>query len=174
MLTKKVHTLITILPITSQIFPHFQNPGKGKRKRPREKLTYTLPEIQNIAQESVKVARVVIPENGFQNKIATSDKTGFVKWMQYCNEWKQISDHQLEKMIEYYIEAHEKIILSQNNSIAQNFYSKLSSWTALGVEKALGKIQLELIKIISKWCIQTKVSATYIFVQAKMFDLYFI
>ena len=128
-------------------------------------------DIQNIAQESVKVARVVIPSEGYDSKIAKADKTGFVEWLQYANEWKQISDRQLEEFLDLYNEAHEKILAMEKESLSANFYSKLATWTALGVGKALGKIKLVLIKIISTYCKLKKFNL--IFHQATMINIIF-
>lgn len=99
--------------------------------------------------EIAKVARVTIPRKGYESTIAKPDSTGFVNWLKYAFEWKEISEHQFEHLLETFMEAHEKILLSGDNARRDIFYSKISTLSALGIGKALFKIKLEFVKIIS-------------------------
>ena len=106
-------------------------------------------EIKNIAQETAKVARITVPIKGYDSKIASPDKTGFVVWLKYAYDWNRVSEYIFEEYLELFNEAHQKILLDGNIIRRDIFYSKISTLSALGIDKALWKIKLEFVKIIS-------------------------
>ena len=107
-----------------------------------------MPELKNMAHETAKIARVTIPRKGYESTIAKSDGTGFVNWLKYASEWNRISEQQFEYYLDLFMEAHEKILLSGNNIRREIFYSKISTLSALGIDKALYKIKLQFVKIL--------------------------
>ena len=117
-----------------------------QRKRPR--FSYSINEIKNIHQETLKVAKVTVPSKGYDSGIAETNSMGFVKWLKYAHEWSQIGDNQFEKFLEMFNEAHTKVLSSEGGRKAQIFYSELSTLSALGISKALSKIKLLFVKII--------------------------
>ena len=123
--------------------------GPKKRKRQYKRLAYSMDELKNIAQNTAKVAKITVPSKGYESKIASPDKTGFVVWLKYSYDWNRISEPTFIQFLELFNEAHQQILQSGNKIQLEIFYSKLSTWSALGVEKALSKIKLEFIKIIS-------------------------
>ena len=120
-----------------------------KPKRKIQRLSYTLDEIKNLSQEKVKVARIAIPRKGFESKIAKPNEMGFVEWLKYAYDWAQISEPKYEEYLGLFNEAHRKILMMGNDIRTKIFYLDLSTISALGIEKALWKIKLEFVKIIS-------------------------
>lgn len=120
-----------------------------KKKRKRAKFSYSLQEVKNIHEETLKVAKVTIPSKGYESKLAESNSVGFLQWLKYANDWSQICDNQLEDFVDLFNEAHRKILESGDEKKARIFYSELTAYSALGIAKALSKIKLLLVKIIS-------------------------
>ena len=112
-------------------------------------MSYSLNEIKNIAQETAKVAKITIPKKGYDAIIAKPDKSGFVDWLKYAFEWDMISENTFEHFLYLFMEAHETVLLTENQAKANIFYSKISTLTAFGVDKALPKIKLMFAKITS-------------------------
>ena len=95
------------------------------------------------------MAKVTIPTKGYESKIAESNPSGFIKWLKYAFEWNQITEPQFEDFVDLFNEAHRKLLISGAEKRAEVLYYELSNISALGLAKALSKVKLLFVKIIS-------------------------
>ena len=103
------------------------------------------------------MASVTIPTKGYDTKIAESNSSGFVKWLKYAHDWKQIQKPIFTEMLKLFNEAHTKVLSSSKQNRPLMFYSELSTLTALGVASALAEIKLLLVKTISEFFYQRRI-----------------
>ena len=126
---------------------------KPRRKRKlsnKKKTTFTEAEVKKLHQQTIKMAKIVIPSKGYDSKMAENNASGFPKWLKNAFEWKQIDETVFFHMITLFSEAQEKIMNIEPDK-TQIFYNKLANYTALGVDKSLSKIKICLIQIIGMY-----------------------